>query len=163
MGFFDKIRQASMQVQPEPEEVTTEHDVTRNGRIINVTKTTKVVNGTKVESVTEGEPYDIYKARNTLARIKKLKLSRDKAAKANIEKLLNGRSRHAGIGTIELKGEKYICMLEGVAVGTAHRADMPRIAQAYGIKDNQLPPSMPCKVVLKMYDESGAWSGATIL
>ncbi|MDD7204129.1 MAG: hypothetical protein SOV20_08905 [Coriobacteriales bacterium] len=114
------------------------------------------------------EPPDIVEARKTLKRIKDTKLAHSKSERKNIEDLV-AAGESCGIG--ELVREEstsgpchYRAMYKGKDVGLLPSSSVGKIKQCYGLyRDDEYPEHVACKIVLRVYEEGGGWSAASIL
>lgn len=123
---------------------------------------------TYIEAVSESEPDWLRKSIKALKKLKKVKLTQSKSEQEAIHSLLE-EGVTEGIGHLAKEPSKrdttcsrYRCVLDGKRVGTARASEMPKVAQAYGIADEELPDVIPCRVVLRAYEEKG-WSACDVL
>jgi hypothetical protein len=164
MGLFGKKKdKASAPAQPlvEMPEVTYGEEQWVNG-MLRVQK----IQPDGYTSLTE--PPDIVDARKALKRVKRAKLSHSKSQKKNIERLV-GNGDQGGLGELvrepSTSGEcHYRVMYKGKDVGLMPSNMVNQIRQCYGMyDDDETPEHVPCKVVLRVYDDGGGWSAANIL
>lgn len=135
-----------------------------DGRL--VVERSSVVNGVIVSSMIE--PPDIYSSISAIKRVKKVKLKHSKSEKQAIEELCNNWDE-GGIGELvrepSTSGEcHYRAMYKGKDVGLMPSSMVNQVRQCYGLETyEELPEHIPCKIVLRVYDDGGGWSAANIL
>ena len=178
MGFMDFVRKAQEQQEQQAqsvkvkssdfalraEPVTYGEESWRDGRLL-VEKYREMQNGDTYISYVE--PPDIVEARNTLKRVKQVKLRHSNSEKKNIIAFTDSGDE-GGLGELvrepSTSGEcHYRVMYRGKDVGVMPSCSTPQLKQALGLYDNdEWPEHVPCKIVMRDYDGNG-WSAATIL
>lgn len=162
MGLFKKKEKK----QEIPKSTVTYGEEMWVGGTLRVEKFRKEGDGAPYKSFVE--PQDIVDARKALERVKRVKLKHSKSERQAIVDLVDGGDS-GGLGELvrepSTSGEcHYRAMYKGKDVGLLPSDSVAQVKQCYGLYErDDFPEHVACKIVLRVYDEGGGWSTATIL
>lgn len=165
MGLF---KRKSKEQIPE-DEVSYSDEAWVNGRLmVQKHRVSYDSDGTAHTYNSPAEPPDIVQARKTLWRVKNVKLSHSKSQRKNIEGLVADGEK-GGLGELVREPSTsgvchYRAIYKGIDVGLMPSNMVPQVHQCYGLTElDEYPEHVPCKIVLRTYENGGGWSAANIL